>query len=655
MDSIILKFRNIFLEEAQDLLNSYESDLLLLEKNPLDIKLIESAFRSMHTLKGTSGMYGFEFVCELTHKLETIFQAIRERQLDFNKEIFELTFSVIDHLRKLLFDESLSDEKLKEEHYCLMDLINNFSASTSFSLSNELSLKNSSEREQALWHILLHTTESQYFRGISFMNIFRDLADLGCFIINKVENLSKSAIETWSITLLTNFTEDEIREVFLFIEEDCTLVKVSDDIEKYIQVDQKEKEPSILDLINSGGFQKKDVKVTENVVSKHLTADCSRISVNSDKLDHLMFLVSELITLNSQFETSIKQKTFNSISTNREKLDSLSKQFRNIALELRLVPIKDIVLRFQRLIRDLSKQLDKKIEFYTHGDENEIDKSIIDKLSEPLMHIIRNCIDHGIESPENRIKRGKPEAGLIKLSAYHSCGKIFIKIEDDGNGINLEKVKLKAINSGLIKEGDQISKKELIDFIFMPGFSTAQNLSSVSGRGVGMDVVRKKIQELRGDVIVDSQEGIGTSFTIILQQSVSIIDSLLFKVEDSYFTIPISDINICSDIKSEELELRKHTSTIPFGDQLIPFVNIRKILSLGGQYTKKIKLIFFKNNERTMAILADKIVGEHQAVIKPLAKALKKQVYLTSVSQLGDGNMAFMIDTGEMIKAFDCS
>jgi len=655
MDSIILKFRNIFLEEAQDLLNSYESDLLLLEKNPLDIKLIESAFRSMHTLKGTSGMYGFEFICELTHKLETIFQAIRERQLEFNKEIFELTFSVIDHLRKLLFDESLSDEKLKEEHYCLMDLINNFSASTSFSLANELSLKNNSEREQALWHILLHTTESQYFRGISFMNIFRDLADLGCFIINKVENLSKSAIETWSITLLTNFAEDEIREVFLFIEEDCTLVKVSDDIEKYNQVDQKEKEPSILDLINSGGFQNKEIKVTENVVSKHSIADHGRISVNSEKLDHLMFLVSELITLNSQFETSIKEKTFNSISTNREKLDSLSKQFRNIALELRLVPIKDIVLRFQRLIRDLSKQLDKKIEFYTHGDENEIDKSIIDKLSEPLMHIIRNCIDHGIESPENRIKRGKPEAGLIKLSAYHSCGKIFIKIEDDGNGINLEKVKLKAINSGFIKEGDQISKKELIDFIFMPGFSTAQNLSSVSGRGVGMDVVRKKIQELRGDVIVDSQEGIGTSFTIILQQSVSIIDSLLFKVEDSYFTIPISDINICSDIKSEELELRKHTSTIPFGDQLIPFVNIRKILSLGGQYTKKIKLIFFKNNERTMAILADKIVGEHQAVIKPLAKALKKQVYLTSVSQLGDGNMAFMIDTGEMIKAFDCS
>jgi two-component system, chemotaxis family, sensor kinase CheA len=600
MDSFFSKFRNVFLEEAQDLLNSYELDLLQLEKDPGDINRIDSAFRTMHTLKGTSGMYGFAFISELTHKLETIFQAVRERHLGFNKELFELTFSVIDHLRKLLFDESLTDKTLAKEHKDLMEMISIFSSTKSLSIIKAPVHENQTNPAQSLWHILLNTTEAQYFRGISFTNIFRDLANLGTYIISKTEIPAKSGIETWSITLLTTATKEEINEVFLFIEDDCTIVSLSRNIENSYKIKKEEKELSILEIIDSGDFNRKEGKVKENFVPKMTSPELSRISVDSTKLDHLMFLVSELITLNSQMALSLKEKSYNTLSVKIEKLDSLSKQFRNNALELRLVPLRDIVLRFQRLIRDLSKQLDKKIEFSTHGDENEIDKSIIDKLSEPLMHIIRNCIDHGIESPEKRIKLGKSEIGHITLSANHSSGKIFIKVEDDGNGINLDKVKEKAIHLGLLKTTDQISKNELIHFIFEPGFSTAQSLSSVSGRGVGMDIVRKRIQELRGNIIVDSQEGIGTSFIIVLQQSVSIIDSLLFKVEDSFFTLPISDINICSEMGTEELDLRKHTSTLPFGEQLIPFVNMRKILSLGGQYARKIKLIIFKNNERMM-------------------------------------------------------
>lgn len=651
MDSVIQKFRKVFLEEAQGLLNSYESDLLQLEKNPDDHNLIESAFRSMHTLKGTSGMYGFEYITELTHKLESIFQSVIEKQFVFNKELFDTTFSVIDHLRKLLFDELLSDEALKQEHKDLMSSISTFSSSISLNSSTSKSPEKEKINNQSLWHILLQTTESQYFRGISIMNILRELAGLGCFTIEKIENKSNAQTEIWSITLLTNSNEDEIREVFLFIEDDCSFVHIADIKESSINginsytVKTEEKELSILEAIKLSNIQKKESKVIEETVPKTINHDLKRISVDSAKLDHLMFLVSELITINSQLALSAKIKEFDNIKRNIEKLDSLSKEFRNNALEIRLVPISDMILRFQRLIRDLSKQLGKKVELVTHGIETELDKNTIDQLAEPLMHIIRNCIDHGVELPTVRVSKGKPETGHIKISANHSGNYIVIKIEDDGTGIDRKKVFQKAVDKGIFKPDDKPSPKELFDLIFLPGFSTAQNLTEVSGRGVGMDVVRRRIIDLRGDVSVDSEEGVGTTFTLKLQQSVAIIDTLLFTVENVYLIVPLSDITICSQISSDEIDQRRHNGTVPFNNQLIPFIDLRQKFALGGGYQKKIKVIVIQDATTMVALLVDRIVGEHQAVLKPLGKSFIDQPLLSSASQLGDSNLAFMIDT----------
>ncbi len=266
------------------------------------------------------------------------------------------------------------------------------------------------------------------------------------------------------------------------------------------------------------------------------------------------------------------------------------------------------------------------------------------------MHIIRNCIDHGIEFPDQRLKKGKAETGIIKISAYHSGNYVVIKVEDDGTGISLEKVRQKAVDKGIIKASDKPDKKDLFNMIFLPGFSTARSLTEVSGRGVGLDVVRRKIIDLRGDVFIESDENQGTSFTLKLQQSVAIIDTLLFSVEDSFFTVPISDINICSQLSAKDIEKRKHTATIPFNDVLIPFIDLRQTLNIKGRYNEKIKAVILRNSERQIAILTDKIVGEHQAVLKPLGKSFKNQNIINSASQLGDGNLAFMIDTNELFK-----
>lgn len=651
MDPILQKFKNVFLEEAQEILNSYESDLLGLEQDSFNKELVESSFRSMHTLKGISGMYGFSYINGLTHKLEHIFQAVRDKQQVFTKEIFETTFAAIDHIRKLLFDEELANESLRMAHNELLENIGRFCISESATGSAEPESA-APENSKQIWHIKLTTSEKQFFRRINFLNIFRDLAEIGTFII---EHLKKS--DEWNITLLTSATEDEVKGIFMFIEDDCSFSLAGNLNESDIEGIEKgellrsENEISILEAVSMANSKTKEEKKPDKNTSVAAINDKKRISVTHEKLDYLMFLVSELVTVNSQIAISLKQMDFEFLESAVEKLNNLSKNFRDNALELRLVPINDLVLRFQRLIRDLSKQLGKHIDFQVHGAETELDKSTIEQLFDPLMHIIRNSIDHGIETPEERQKNGKPETGIIKLSAYHSGGKIVLKIEDDGNGVNLEKVRNKAIKLGLIGAEEQVSKKQLLDMIFIPGFSTAQSLTSVSGRGVGMDVVQKKIQELRGEVSVESVEKSGTTFTLVLHQSVSILDTLLFKVGESFFIIPFAETVICSEINLSELIDRQRTRTIPYEDHLIEYFDLRETLNLKGEYPNNVKVIVFRTDTKIAAILADYIVGEYQAVLKPIGNFLNHNNFLEAVSQLGDGTMAFMIDTREMIKA----
>jgi two-component system chemotaxis sensor kinase CheA len=290
------------------------------------------------------------------------------------------------------------------------------------------------------------------------------------------------------------------------------------------------------------------------------------------------------------------------------------------------------------------------VEFITQGAETELDKNIIDQLTDPLMHLIRNCIDHGIESPEERLAKGKSETGTIKLTASNNGNHIFITVEDDGEGINTNIIRKKALEKGLISASDVLSEKETIDMIFRPGFSTAQNLTEVSGRGVGMDVVKRRINELRGEIIVDSSFGQGTRFTLKLQQSLSIVDSLLFRVGDSCFTIPVCDIEICDQVKASVIEENQHTSTLPYRDEMIYFSDLRQLLNIGGAYETSARMIIVRNGGSRIALIADQIIGEHQAVLKPLGKSFNNQQFLTSASQLGDGNIAFMLDVNAVIK-----
>jgi two-component system chemotaxis sensor kinase CheA len=661
MDPILEKFKAKFLEEAFQLLDQLENNLLELEKDYQNKELINAAFRAMHTLKGTSSMYGFENISEFTHLLESLYQGVRDNNIALCKEIIEVSFKSVDHVRKMLNDENLDDEQNKSTHVQLTKEISNLLANPQLEVIQKVNSvdnnsKNTGHATMHTYQILLRTDEKLYFRGINLVNIFHDLSQRGEFVIEHLKYLSNESSDWWNIIYVTDADEEAIRDTLMFIDDNCLISYLSPDniLEHPDLLSKEKKEKSIIDLI--GNPQKRNtVENNSAKAESHKKEDNQsfnqRIAVESEKLDHLMYLVSELITIDSHLNMAIDSKEFELIKNCTEKLDNLSKQFRNNALEIRLVPLADIILRFQRLIRDLSKQLNKKVALVTHGMETELDKSTIDNLYEPLMHIIRNDIDHGIELPEIRRKKGKPEEGKITITASHSGNNVVIKIDDDGCGIDKEKIRRKAVEKGIWPENFQPTEKEIFDLIFLPGFSTAQNLTEISGRGVGMDIVLRKIKEMRGNIIVESQSEVGTSFIIYLQQSIAIIDTLLFSVGDQYFIIPISDIEICQQYNWADLKERKKTSTIPFHNHLIPFIDLREKFDISEEYPEKLKIIVVNHSEGQLAILADKIIGEHQAVLKPLGKVLKDQKYITSASQLGDSNIAFMLDTLQLFQS----
>lgn len=673
-------FKDKFIEEAAQLLNELENALLELEKEPDHAEHIDTVFRAMHTLKGVGSMYGFDAISAYTHLLESIYDAIRAGKCRLLPDIFDITFQSVDHLRMLLGDEKLRNAELQHTHEILMEQIRQLMSLYSIELraGKKEDIVNRGldttvdDASISVWNILFKCDDSLIIRGIRLLYIFDDLSKTGEFYIErKIDDDADGADGViWSIFLLTDKPRAEIEDVFMFVEDNIRMVRLSGenifDEAFAAKLIENEDMPDILASAedfasgrthdfhkpllqhDEGDDSRQDANQEKN---RHETAHEARISVSAAKLDNLMFLVSELVTLKSQMKLASERNETQHWKLQVEVLEKLAAQFRSTTLSIRLVPLRELTIRFKRLIRDLSAQLGKKVDFVVQGDEIELDKNAVTALADPIMHLIRNCIDHGIEMPEARLRRNKPETGVVKLSAYQSGNFIFIQIADDGEGINHELVRQKAVEKGLIAENAVLSDQQVHDLIFLPGFSTARSLTNVSGRGVGMDVVRRRITELRGEVTVDSEAGLGASFTIKLQQMLSIVDTLLVRVGQLYFLIPLSDIEICSQISNTEVGQRATTATLPYQNELIPFISLSALFHLPPSGIEKSKTIVIKKQERRFALLADAIVGEHQAVLKPLGETFKNQKYISAASILNDGEMAYLLDTLALQKA----
>ncbi len=665
--------KKLFVQEVTDLLLKVEKDLLLLENDSTNNDIIQDIFRAMHTVKGSAGVYNLEKTVLLAHNFESLFENIRKQELKVTNEIITLTLQANDTLLRLINADTETIIDDSEIEY-LISQINSIKVQITSKVRTSVNITNFKT-----FYIFFEPNLDIEERGIGIDGIINDFADFEYKTISKktdFERRQKGKHEKFfEIIVSSTYTEDEIKAVFLFVPNEYEIIEIAnfnifektDFNEFYFSavdiVPEKEqriellkdfcnifKEQSQFEALPEEAKSDADVLIGAEEIekdSKSETQQIEQIRVPASKLDELLSLVSELIINNSQLTKSALNKDYEKITILSENISKITNTIKENTLSLRLIPVENIIPPYKRLIRDLSLKFNKKIYFIADGVETLVDKNIIEKLFTPLSHIIRNAIDHGIELPEERIKKGKGETGIIRFIAFYSSTNVFVQIQDDGRGINPEIVKNTAIKMGLIKPTDELTKKEIYDLLFIQGFTTAKNLTEISGRGIGMDAIKKSIQDLRGDVEIDSEAELGTSVTIKLPLTLSIIESMHLTAGNLNFLIPISNINQCLKFNSEEVkEFEKNK--ILLNNELIPIINISKVFNLKHNEAQN-NLIIVNHGQTKTGLLFNNIIGEYQAVIKNLGSIFREYDFFIGASILSDGSIGYILDTYKLI------
>jgi len=669
-------FRKKFIEEAAELIDKLEVSLLELEKSPNDETLIQQVFRVMHTLKGNSAMFGFDLIDSFTHNLETIYDMIRNGQLEVSKDILNITFSSVDHLKAMLDEQNYDDPDFKTVHNGLMGKINRIINPGNPETETAKTAKEKSE-SLSTYYILFEPNENIFKNGTNPLYLLDELCSLGEHKVfahfNRlpgIKEITPNLCYTyWEVLLATDQDVNAIHDVFIFVETDSKLEiqKLAEEnlladklfVDEVSQLAEVQKDVGLVTIQRlatkaAARINKEKAKqfTKERIATKDKTA--ASIRVSSDKLDHLMNLVSELVTTQARLSLFAEQTNVPGLAPIVENVHKLTRQLRDIAFSIVLIPIENLFGRFQRLVRDLSAELHKEVDFIVEGADTELDKTIIENLSDPLMHIIRNSMDHGIEDARVRLANGKPAKGKIHLKAFYSGASVIIQVSDDGAGIDPEIIHAKAISKGLVPSDKKMSKKEILDLIFLPGFSTAKKVTDVSGRGVGMDVVKKKISDIRGEVEVESEVGKGTTITIKLPLTLSIIDGLLVSIDGSPFVIPLSSIDKIYAVDKDSI-YNTFNNLVTLDGTQIPFFSLRKEFNLqpSNEELEQVVVVNFEDNR--VGLVVDYVIGEYQAVLKPLGKHYKSHDIFSGATILGDGTVALVMDTNKIIKMFATS
>jgi two-component system chemotaxis sensor kinase CheA len=667
-------FKQKFVEEATEQINELEQALVLLDKNQEDKATIESIFRVMHSLKGGSAMFGFEKIDKFTHILENIYDRIRNNELTVSKEILDLTFEAVDHLRSLLNETSDNEVALEIANKKFIERIevalNEKQVPEHTSLHNEVT-----EGKTKTYFIRFVPNEDIMANGTNPLFLLEDLAELGTILItpilNKIPDFDEldptKTYTSWNIILSTNTGINSIIDVFIFVDDDAKIEthKISeynllaDNAIKNILKDSLRQKPDIkpteiqeliIDL--ESVYQDKEKKEVATDSAKKFDHSISSIRVSSDKLDNLINWVSELVTIQAQLTLYAKNNSYEGLNPIAEEIEKISRRLRDDVFSIRLIPIANMVTRFQRLVRELSNDLGKDVDFITKGTETELDKNIIEMLVDPVMHIIRNSLDHGIESStEERLKNGKAPKGSITMNAFYSGTFVYIQIIDDGKGLDPEAIRRKAVEKEIIASDTELTESEIYDLVFTSGFSTATKVTNLSGRGVGMDVVKQKIAELRGDVEISSKLGQGTTVTIKLPLTLSIIDGLLVRIGHTKFVIPLSAVQKIYEFTHKEIEETINNLFLA-DEKRVPFIYLRDELNIEGEPPEIERIVNVEYQDSFMGLTVDEIIGEYQAVLKPLGRMFNDVDIISGATILGDGTVALVIDPNRIINEF---
>jgi two-component system chemotaxis sensor kinase CheA len=698
VDPGVLAYR----EEAYELLAEIEETLLELENDPTDKESIARVFRSVHTIKGSGAMFGFVEIARFTHEVETALDKVRGGKIEMTKDLMSLILLSKDHINALLTstpEGSDADKLASDELIAKVREASNQgapeqsppeaaapaaspvppvqAAERSEGAAPAMSGKGPDPAKIETWWVRFRPARVPITEGGDPLALVGELAGLGRLWNlphhDAVPNLETIRPELpyiwWDFVLITDRGENAIRDVFIFAE-DAALslhrlcygtLRQSDKAKLFGLVESTgDKADSAVGTVLAAwvaGQLGERAKVppakpktaeAEAAEAKDKDAGPSGIRVDSTRLDSLVNLVGELVIIQSRLTQAAHMRREPVLTQIAEDLERLSANMRDQALGIRMQPIGTMFSALRRLVRDLSGSLGKEVEFAAEGAKTELDKNVIDRIKDPLIHVLRNCLDHGIEKPDARQAAGKPRRGTVTLAAAHSGGEVVISVRDDGAGIDLARVREKAVERGLLAPEAVVSDKEAMNLIFLPGFSTAASVSSVSGRGVGMDVVKKSISSLRGGVEMTTQRGLGSTLTIRLPLTLAIIDGMMVRVASDFFILPLTSVEACME-RFIDAPVRTVSSMERRG-KMIPCVSLRKLFGVRGEQPDYERVIIVGLDGQDVGLAVDAVVGQQQTVIKSLSRVYTEVEWISGTTINGDGGIALILDVPKIVR-----
>jgi len=690
----VSQYLEIFIDETREHLQSLNEQILILEKEPENVDTINEIFRAAHSLKGMAGTMGYKRMQRLTHDMENVFSEIRNGKMKASPKLVDVLFKGLDALEQYLDVIVNSGDEGTEDNEDIIKVLNEIlneglggatetaapaapapaAAAAATQAVGESGVKpytlaehEKSAIQKALsekmnaFAMTVYIQETCILKAARAFLVFKALEDLGTVIHSEpaVQDIEDERFEfDFTVVLLTDKDADTAKKKVENVSEIklACVEAISMDAVTSVAVAAEKSSAE-----NTSAQQKETAApaaaATQQKASAGKPVVNRSVRVDIDKLDDLMNLVSELIiaknglvSINTAEVTGLKESGFNE---QIEYLERITTNLHQSVMKTRMVPIENVVSRFPRMIRDISKKLDKKMELYMSGEETELDRTVIDEIGDPLMHMLRNAADHGLESNEERIKAGKPEVGSIFLNAYQDGNNVVIEVRDDGKGIDVEKIKKKAVEKGTItpEQAASMTEKEAIDLLFRPSFSTAEKISDLSGRGVGLDVVKSKIEALGGDVEAKTVLGEGTTFIVRLPLTLAIIQALMVELGQEKYAIPLGSIQTIEDVLPSDIKYVQTKEVIHLRGNVIPLIRLRNVLDIEEDSfaPESLTVVIVAKGDRLAGLVVDSLIGQQEIVIKSIGKYINNNKMIGGATILGDGEVALILDANAIV------
>jgi len=659
-----------FLQEAQDLLEQLEHSLLELESQPGNSELIDAAFRALHTIKGSGAMFGFTAVAGFTHHVETAFDRVRQGTLAVEGRLIALALAARDHIRRMIEQPGPEDEALAAPILAGLQALLAAQAAAPARPAAPPAAAEPLQTAAQGWRIRMRLARDAMQMGTNPLLLLDELRGLGTATVvahaddvPPLEALDPAACHfSWSVALQTALPRSAIDDVFLFVIDDMQLdvepalpaVAPAEMVLAPVLPGSIPAPHAVVPSVPSAEESTRDVnppaaaaKASGEHANRRL-ADSVRVP--AERLDDLMDRVGELVIAQSRLSQVAAASTDAQVKSIAEDIERLALELRDSTMGVRTVPIGSLFGRFRRLVHDLSAQLGKEIALVTVGEETELDKTVVEKLNDPLIHLLRNSIDHGLEQPDMRAAAGKPPCGRITLTARHAGAEVLISIADDGRGLDRARIRARAEERGMVQPGQSLLDSELFAVIFQPGFSTAREVTSLSGRGVGMDVVKQAIEALRGKIEIGSVPGAGTDLTLRLPLTLAIIDGLLVRVGTARYVLPLSSVEECVELSAAQDARSRARNFLNIRGDLVPFLRLRALFNVATPPDIYQKIVVVSAGKQRIGLVVDQVIGNHQTVIKSLSVLHESARMFSGATILGDGAVALILDVARLVE-----